>query len=336
MFARNQDRPSINSIEMQPLEARRLRAVDLSVTSIQIIDGMHDERFVPTTAAITVTNFGNQAVLPKEIDLRLHFSVDDVWGNEDDLSLSFANNPSALGAGESWTYMMNGRASAQPAGSYRLLAYVDGFGLISESNEDNNQLASDAGSVVYSSGELDSTDIYGTGFNDVISVTADDENAYVTMNGNTKHMKLADIPDHLFIDAGAGNDLVTASPDFPVKLAITGSSGKDVIVGGAKNDELSGGTGADRIFGGLGHDFLIGGAQGDRLFGEAGDDLLLGAGGIDFLYGGEGANNLIGGAGNDRFFAKGNTGIDTISGNDGDDWAEVDPTDVLASIETTV
>ena len=328
---------NLRNVEIQSLESRRLRAVDLAVTSIQIIDGTHEDTSELTTAAITVTNFGNQAILPQAIDLRLRFSVDDAFGNDDDWNLGFVNNPQALGAGESWTYTMERRATAQGDGSFRLIAFADGFDLISETNENNNILSSPAGSVVYSDGELQSNDVYGTSFNDVITLAADDDNAYVTINGATHHRKLSDINDRLFIDASGGNDVITASPEFPVKLAITGSSGKDLIVGGAGNDELSGGTGIDRVFGGAGHDFIIGGAQGDRLYGEAGDDLISGAGGNDFLFGGEGANNLIAGAGNDKLFAKGNAGsVDTLSGNLGDDTAEVDGNDLLAGIEATV
>src|SRR5688500_5300225 len=107
-------RNASSSFDLQSLESRRLHAVDLSVTSIQIIDGTHGDRFENTTAAITVTNTGDQAVLPGAIYLRLRFSGDDEIGNADDLNLGYAKNPEALGAGESWTYTMSKRAAAQP------------------------------------------------------------------------------------------------------------------------------------------------------------------------------------------------------------------------------
>ena len=320
---------------MHPLESRRLRAVDLAVTSIQIVEGRHDDTGDLTVAAITVTNFGNQAILPQAIDLRLRLSTDDVFGNEDDWNLGFVNNPSALGGGESWTYTMSRRASGQGDGSFRLIAYADGFDLITETNESNNILASEAGSVVYSGGALDSNDIYGTGFNDVITVTADDENAYVTVNGSTHHRKLSDI-DRLFIDAGSGNDKIFASPDFPKRLQITGAGGNDTIVGGAGNDELSGANGKDRVFGGAGNDYILGGAASDRLYGEAGVDTCSGAGGNDYLFAGTGGGDyLLGGAGIDRLLAKGNGGAaDSLSGNGGNDIGQADGADSLAGIET--
>lgn len=336
MLANTSRHPKSPSCSIQSLESRRLMAVDLAVTSIQMIDGKHDNTSDPTVAAITVTNFGDQAILPGAIDLRLRFSTDDVFNNEDDWNLGFVNNPSALGGGESWTYTMSRRAAGQGDGSFRLIAFADGFDLITETNETNNIMVTDPGTVVYSNGELESTDIYGTSFNDVITLTADDENAYVTVNGNTHHKKIADIAKHIFIDGSAGNDVITASPDFPVRLAITGSGGKDLIVGGAGNDELSGATGADRVIGGAGDDYCLGGAAGDRLYGEAGNDTLSGAGGHDFVYGGEGSNYLLGGIGNDRLFAKGNAANDTLSGNAGVDLGEADAGDLLAGIETAV
>ena len=331
-------RNASSSFALHSLESRRYQAVDLAVTSIQIIDGTHDATNEFTTAAITVTNFGNQAVLPKAIDLRLRFSVDDVFGNDDDWNLGYVNNPEALGAGESWTYTMERRATAQGDGSFRLIAYADGYDLITETNEDNNIMSSAADSVVYSSGELTSNDVYGTAFRDVILLKSDAQNVYVTMNGNTHHRKISDIPDRLFIDAGEGNDVIYADPDFAVKIQATGSTGHDRISGGKMNDELSGGVGMDRIWGRDGHDFLLGGGHNDWLYGEGGDDLGLGGGSNDSLYGGDGTNWLIGMNGNDRLFSKGNVGgPDTVSGNTGTDLAEVDPTDgPLAGIETYV
>ena len=80
---------------------------------------------------------------------------------------------------------------------------------------------------------------------------------------------------------------------------------------------------------------MYGGAQNDRLYGDAGDDLLIGGGSNDYLFGGDGTNWLIGGNGNDKLFAKGNgVGIDTVSGNDGVDWSESDPADIVTNVET--
>jgi len=336
MFARTHRTASHASqpTVIQALESRRLMAADLVVQSIEITDGLHTSTLEETSATITVKNIGNSTALPGA-ELRMRFSVDDVWGNADDLILDYGSMSTFLGPGQTWTYNTSQRATNQPAGSYRLLAWIDGFSDVPESNEDNNILASALGSVTYASGELASTDIIGTTGNDVIDIRHAGGTAFVTVNGVAKYKNFSDF-DHLFVDAGQGNDIITVSPDFPKRVQATGSSGKDLIVGGAGNDELSGGTGMDRVFGGAGNDLLIGGAQGDRLYGEAGNDELSGAGGNDFAYGGEGVNTVRGGAGNDKLFTKGNGQADSLSGNDGDDLAEVDANDLLAGIETTV
>jgi Ca2+-binding RTX toxin-like protein len=70
----------------------------------------------------------------------------------------------------------------------------------------------------------------------------------------------------------------------PPDLNLTGTAGKDTLVGGdghdtlsggAGNDSLSGGKGRDQLFGGAGSDTLGGGLGDDRLFGNAGNDTYL-------------------------------------------------------------
>lgn len=337
MFARTSHfASSCASFEMQSLESRRLRAADLVVESIDVTDGLHTSTSDLTRATITVRNIGNSAA-PAGARLRMRLSGDDQWGNSDDLILDYKTMPS-IAAGATYTYSTAQRASAQPSGAFRFLAYADGFNDVGESNEDNNVLASADSSVVYSNGILISNDVFGTPGRDVILLKSDDTDAYVIVNGEPGHRALSDIPDRIFVDAGDGNDVIYADPTFGVKIQATGSTGHDRISGGAKNDELSGGVGMDRIWGRGGHDFLLGGGHNDWCWGEDGDDLVLGGGGNDWLYGGNGTNWLIGMNGNDRLFTKGNVGgPDTVSGNAGTDLAEVDPTDgPLAGIETFI
>ncbi|MEZ5692260.1 MAG: calcium-binding protein [Altererythrobacter sp.] len=112
-------------------------------------------------------------------------------------------------------------------------------------------------------------------------------------------------------DAGNGNDIVVASPDY---------------------------KGSDVIFGGNGNDVLVGGRGDDYLYGEAGDDVLFanGAGSIyvmDNLHGGEGNDFLTvgpvaagdkvqvyfdGGAGNDILDAR-TADYFVLVGEDGND-----------------
>lgn len=91
-------------------------------------------------------------------------------------------------------------------------------------------------------------------------------------------------------------------------IQITGSDGKDSLVGGAYKDTLNGGKGDDSLSGGAGNDLLEGGE---------GDDTLLGGNGNDTLIGESGTNNLLGGNGNDTFMLNGGTNV--VTGGAGKD-----------------
>ena len=121
--------------------------------------------------------------------------------------------------------------------------------------------------------------------------------------------------------AGAGADLVDASPAAPGKNQIFGGSGADELFA-SHNDRLFGeagddvldastGTGGNRLFGGAGNDKLIAGIN-DRLFGNGDNDSfwavavegnhLYGQQGDDTFFVSIGGGNLIaGGAGADIF-----------------------------------
>ena len=83
-------------------------------------------------------------------------------------------------------------------------------------------------------------------------------------------------------------------------LTFKGSAGKDVMIGGNKDDTLHG-AGND--------DILIGKEGDDKLHGEEGNDKLIGGAGNDTLNGGSGKDTLIGGTGRDTL--KGGEGKDT-------------------------
>jgi Ca2+-binding RTX toxin-like protein len=133
-------------------------------------------------------------------------------------------------------------------------------------------------------------------------------------------------------------------------MAITGTSGDDLLVGTSGNDILDGLEGNDRLEGGSGNDTLIGGAGDDLLEGGAGADQLMGGDGNDELIvdtddtvidGGAGrdalrvapyvttgvtidvgAHNIeiaIGGVGNDVFTNSGSAAV-LLQGWGGDDW----------------
>jgi len=105
--------------------------------------------------------------------------------------------------------------------------------------------------------------------------------------------------EYLFIDGGAGNDVIDAAgfvpPDSMVRL------------------DLIGGDGADRLYGG--------GVK-SRLYGGDGDDLLYGGDYADQLYGGPGNDTMTGGPGNDWFWSEPTLdGADSMRGGAGSDWA---------------
>ena len=56
---------------------------------------------------------------------------------------------------------------------------------------------------------------------------------------------------------------------------VSGSSAKDVLIGGTGNDQLSGNGGDDTLIGGAGNDRLTGGAGNDLLTGLAGSDVFV-------------------------------------------------------------
>ena len=58
---------------------------------------------------------------------------------------------------------------------------------------------------------------------------------------------------------------------------ISGSTGRDCLVGGDGNDRVRGSAGADVVLGNDGDDILAGGKGKDRLYGGNGDDLLVDA-----------------------------------------------------------
>jgi len=114
-------------------------------------------------------------------------------------------------------------------------------------------------------------------------------------------------------------------------LTLVGTSGADILEGGAFNDTISGLDGADTLIGGDGDDFIFGGATSgdlrdviyggdgnDNIDGGYGNDELRGDAGNDTIAGGFGADTVIGGAGDDVL--TGSAFGDVIFGGDGDDF----------------
>ena len=97
---------------------------------------------------------------------------------------------------------------------------------------------------------------------------------------------------------------------------ITGSRGNDLIVGSRRNDYLVGNFGNDTILGMAGNDVLAGAPGRDLLRGGAGNDTLAGIDGLDAV-----------------IFPEEN--VDTIFGDGGRDFAEIDSIDIVRDAERT-
>lgn len=102
---------------------------------------------------------------------------------------------------------------------------------------------------------------------------------------------------------------------------ITGTAGKDWIIGSEFKDTILGKAGADVICarggrdivnGNWGPDMIYGGQDGDILRGGPGHDVIYGEHGWDLLFGGRGADMLNGGVGRDHL--RGGRGVDTLTG----------------------
>lgn len=102
---------------------------------------------------------------------------------------------------------------------------------------------------------------------------------------------------------------------------LTGSDGRDGILGSQKadiiesyagNDFVDGDAGQDRIDGGGGNDTLYGGGGNDTVIGGSGADTLISGDGNDIVSAGSGDDLIVGGdgAGNDTY--RGGLGVDTV------------------------
>jgi VCBS repeat-containing protein len=138
------------------------------------------------------------------------------------------------------------------------------------------------------------------------------------------------------VDLGAGDDVGNAQAGHD---HVEGGDGNDTLNGGDGNDYLEGDANNDTLNGGNNDDWLQGGDGNDTLHGDAGNDLLeggnnvdslFGDAGSDELFGGDGADTLDGGADNDYLHGEADGDLDKLIGGGGDDWLDVDVSDLGA------
>ena len=205
------------------------------------------------------------------------------------------------------------RFESEPADGFDSSGYRIVDLTITETTEGTNMNVEIPFYVVDADGDMVSTDANG-----------EDASFSVTFDGNG---------DLNAVEADAIDGDVSTSG-----MAISGSSGNDVIIGTDYDDTIDGGGGNDVIYGdasdnAVGNDYIVGGDGNDVIYGDdpeslvGGNDVLIGGDGIDDLYGGAGADVLVGDIVNTE---SGNPNVilpdspdsnDNLFGGDGEDIA---------------
>jgi len=321
----------------EPLEPRKLRAVDLSVASVDFPIGVLTPNEF-TQVAVTVRNSGTNGQLTA-FSGRVYLSANATLdGNDIQVgSFTIASLPSKTTAGVLMEMALKGKV---PKGTYFGLVMIDTGLQVAESDETNNVTASFMASMTVLGTGAQPLQILGGDNADIIRISQTGAQIVVDKNG-TKTGYLAGDISAFSIETGGSNDQVYVDASVVTPMFIHGGAGHDTIGGGSGHDTIRGALGNDRIAGGIGNDWLYGDEGNDRLVGEAGADRLFGADGNDFLDGGSsndrlmagsGVDNLLGGNGDDYFHTiDGET--DTVDGGIGLDTADEDPQDALTSIE---
>jgi Ca2+-binding RTX toxin-like protein len=340
-------------MQWEALERRLLRSdtIDLQFSEFEVKP--YDVYRDPAAGAreylwtCKIRNVGTGTVKPS-VKVKIVLSKDAIPGNGDDIAaeafdLSGEYIPYRdISAGGHGIFV----PPTTPAGRYYVAAVIDPNSQVAETNKRNNVVISTAANLTVATELISSDSVYGTAGKDVIVAQNNlDGDFFLSVNGAPpKAAKKGALPTKLFIDSGAGDDVIDAHFTHGVPLLITGSGGNDAILGGEENDSISGGNGRDRIFGGAGDDDLFGAAQGDYIDGQFGADTIRGGGGGDRLYAGndESGDVVVGGAGNDIIvdISYGLAHSDTLSGGSGEDTATHKDTltrpDVLEGLEHVV
>lgn len=119
--------------------------------------------------------------------------------------------------------------------------------------------------------------VSGTSGNDKITVTQDQNNYKIDVNGKTSEIPIAEV-EALTISGGAGDDTIdlSAVKQSSADIYIFGGFGEDDITGSQGDDHIDGGRSSDKIDGGDGDDIIQGGHDVDSIVGGRGDDKIWG------------------------------------------------------------
>ncbi len=187
-------------------------------------------------------------------------------------------------------------------------------------NKDGSYLVSMNGEeTTYSSEEAQRLVVNGGDGDDKITVhqEAMDVGSQYALRYNTRESARR-AASGILINAGAGNDTITASDDVKQKLYMTGGEGNDTITGGSGNDIITDNYGSNRIDGGEGNDTITAmGKTSDSWLGRVWGKIVGSDAGSNTIEGGLGNDTIVTGDGDDIITDKG--GNNTIVTNGGDD-----------------
>jgi Ca2+-binding RTX toxin-like protein len=144
----------------------------------------------------------------------------------------------------------------------------------------------------------DTAVVNGGNGDDVFSIVANGTRVRFDDSGANPFTLDIGTTENLVLNAGDGNDVITAGNGLSslIQLTIDGGAGNDTITGGDGNDTLSGGSGNDVVIGGRGSDNALLGSGDDEFIWNPGDgsDAVDGQAGTDtLLFNGANVNEKI-------------------------------------------
>lgn len=320
---------------MDPLEPRRLFAIDLVCQAVQVTN--YDANNGLLTYDAFIANTGSNTPPVGRGAGAVVLSKDQIINNSDDIKIDTID--SQLTPRFSQKDLVNTvriPGSVAP-GNYYVGVALDVNNELEELSNDNNFMFTNTTINVPKTLNLS---FNGTAGNDTIDIGATPTGqVQVTINKKSTVYDRTRIAS-LAVYGLAGNDTIETNPGLTLPVYLNGGDGNDLLRGGLANDVLTGAAGKDDIFGGGGNDRLNGNGGNDRLYGEEGPDRLYGGAGNDLLDGGSSGDRLDGGDGIDTMYGQGGNDIftsndgqpDQLFGGTGKDTSTSDTTDILASV----